>query len=220
MASVERKDVKDWAKEQGVERGREEDPSSVLSGNSASQSSEGDARVQEGNNTRSSYDRKEDVSPSFFQKLKGTFLGAEDTKEQLKNAETVSSKDVAEGLKKPVGKSVQSDEKRGQLGSDELGTGYEEDTEKGALSSESSADWSDNGAASSQPQSLFKPVKEKDPSDLTLEDLRATKAKKVSSPDEVKAPGILGRAYEEVEAVGEAAMEGLNFKGKQAKSGD
>lgn len=251
MTSVDRQDVKEWAKEdapivqvRGTERGPEENPSSVPSGKPTSRSSEGEAHVHEGDNIRSSYDVEEDVSPSLFQKLKGTFLGVSEnkdpnptqtsegsgmlsnlqhslfgTKEQIKSAETISSEEVGAGLKKPVDSSVQSDEKRGQLSSDELGTGYEEDTERSGLSSDGSTDFSDKESSSSQDQSFFKPVKENS-SELTLEDLRATKTNKVSSPDEIKAPGMLGRAKEELEAVTEAAMEGLNLSDKRAKSGD
>jgi hypothetical protein len=46
------------------------------------------------------------------------------------------------------------------LGSDELGTGYEEDTERGSLSSESS-DASDKAFFAPQSESLFKPVEPK-----------------------------------------------------------
>lgn len=263
MTSVDRADVKKWAREDspivrvdGVEQGREEDASSVSSTKIRAHSPEGEQHNHEGDTIKSSYDVEEDVPPSLYEKLKGSVLGVEDklrpkdalqaknadphpsltpqgpgmfshvqemlwkTTDQAKpNAEAdFSSKDA------PAEPAIMADDKPG-FSSNELGTGYEEDTERGALSSDDSIDSIDKESLSKQreglskqPEGLFKPVKENRASDLTLEDVRAKK--QVNSLDDVKAPGVLGRAKEEVEAVTDQVMEGLNLKEKRSASGD
>lgn len=112
------------------------------------------------------------------------------------------------------------EEEKGTTISGELGTGYEEDSDKGALSSESSIDLSDKECSSRQPESVFKPVEVKDASETSLEDLRASKLNQNSTPDDVKAPGAFDRAKEEVEAVTDQIKEGLNLKETRKTSGD
>lgn len=57
---------------------------------------------------------------------------------------------------------------------------------------------------------------QQNPSELSLDDLRAAKAnKQISSPADIKAPGVLGRAWEEVEAVSDQVLEGLHLKAKK-----
>lgn len=168
--------------------GLADDSSTASSGKTRAHSSEGEAHVHESDSIKSSYDVEEDVPPSFFQKMKGAFGETEDKlmpkaalhaksadphprltpeapgmfshlKESVwgKSDAAASQKDLLEEPRHPKGSSVQE---KGAFGSNELGTGYEEDTEKGALSSDGSLDFSDKEGSASQSESLFKPVKE------------------------------------------------------------
>ncbi|BBN12553.1 hypothetical protein MPTK1_5g21050 [Marchantia polymorpha subsp. ruderalis] len=101
---------------------------------------------------------------------------------------------------------------------DELGTGYEEGSEEGGFSP-SSGTTSGSGSLPKQSESVFKPVKPKDDSEVTLEGLRESKLNQNSSAEDVKAPGVFTRAKEEVEALSDQVSEGLGLKEKRSTSG-
>ncbi|KAL2610978.1 hypothetical protein R1flu_022670 [Riccia fluitans] len=126
-------------------------------------------------------------------------------------SETMSAGQV-EGQRQKVKEDIESEDKKVRAG-EEMGTGYEESSEEGGFSPQSSLT-DDVGTLPVQPETPFKPVKSKDDSDVTLEELRASKLNQNASAEDVKAPGIFQRVMEEVDAVTDKVSEELGFKGK------
>ncbi|KAL3702220.1 hypothetical protein R1sor_020242 [Riccia sorocarpa] len=218
---------------EAIERGREKDTGYTV----PNKEKEPEQHFHEGETIKTSYTVEEDT-PSLYQRLKSRLLVAEYqvrsmvadyTKRAPEKTNPGNDKKELKGKGKSGHKSSDGSDKlfssKGTFGSEttedqkvrageEMGTGYETSSDEGGSSVPSSATGDTAAPAPTQPEALFKPAKAKDDSDITLEELRASKLNQNSSAEDVKAPGILTRMKEEVDAITDTVTEELGLKGK------
>ncbi|KAG6555499.1 hypothetical protein Mapa_002734 [Marchantia paleacea] len=133
------------------------------------------------------------------------------TKSEVKSKDTKDKTSLPRSIEKyssaKASFDLETTEDRKVQAGDELGTGYEESSDEG-------------GVSPRQSESVFKPVKPKDDSEVTLEELRESKLNQNTNAEDVKAPGVFTRAKEEVDALSNQVSEGLGLKEKRSTSGD